>query len=69
MPGVVSIYTLALCGSRQQRKWQILLKVVPIYSEFIQHLLSTSCAPGAMDDFIDSYQGLGLCRRAVLQVS
>lgn len=57
MPGVVSIYTLALCGSRQQGKWWILLKVVPIYSGFIQHLLSASCAPGARDDLIYSYWG------------
>ena len=64
--GVVSIYTLALCGSRKQGKWKILLKMVPVHSLFIQHLLSTNCAPGAGDDFICSPWGDGpSCRRSV----
>lgn len=53
--GVGSIYTLALCGSREQGKWQILLKMVPVYSLFVQHLLSANCMPGARDGFIYSH--------------
>ena len=56
---MVSIYTRALCGSRKLGKWQILLKMVPVHSWFIRHLLSTNCAPGAGDDFIYSHWGDG----------
>lgn len=57
MARVVSKYTLALCGSREQGKWQVLLKMVPVYSLFIQHLLSSDCAPGARDAFVYSHCG------------
>lgn len=52
------LYIHLLCVAQGSKgKWQIPLKVVPVYWGFIQHLLSAGCAPGARDDFIYSYWG------------